>query len=50
MQEIKTGEAYSQNIGGEELAKVLHYYGYIPDASQTEYKIVCPFHLSLIHI
>lgn len=47
MQEIKTGEAYSLNIDGEALARVLNYYGYIPDACSTEYKIVCPFHNDL---
>ena len=30
--------------GGKELAKVLFYYGLIPDVSSSEYKIVCPFH------
>lgn len=31
-------------VGGKELAKVLIYYGLISDASQDEYKIICPFH------
>ena len=31
-------------IGGRELAKVLYYYGLIPDVSSSEQKIVCPFH------
>lgn len=31
-------------IGGKELAKVLYYYGLIPDVNLNEYKIVCPFH------
>lgn len=30
--------------GGKELAKVLFYYGLIPDVSSSDYKIVCPFH------
>ena len=29
---------------GEDLAKVLWYYGLIPDASSAVHKIVCPFH------
>ena len=33
--------------GGKELAKVLFYYGLIPDVSSSEYKIVCPFHNDL---
>lgn len=31
-------------VGGRELAKVLLYYGLIPDAARNEYKIICPFH------
>lgn len=34
----------SFNPNGEDLAKVLVYFGLIPDASQDSYKIVCPFH------
>jgi DNA primase len=30
--------------GGNELAKVLWYYNLIPDVSEAEQKIVCPFH------
>ena len=30
--------------GGEELAKVLIYYGLIPGVGADKYKIVCPFH------
>lgn len=33
-----------QRNKGEELAKVLVYYGLIQDASRDEYKIICPFH------
>lgn len=44
MRKIKTNEPFKFEVGGEELAKVLTYYGYIPDASSSEYKIVCPFH------
>ena len=47
MKKIKEGEPYVYNCGGEELAKVLTYYGYIPDISSSEYKIVCPFHNDL---
>lgn len=32
---------------GKELAKVLWYYGLIPDANTSEHKIVCPFHKDL---
>ena len=42
--EIKVNEPYVFECGGEELAKVLYYYGYIPDSDSEEYKIVCPFH------
>lgn len=35
---------YVFKCGGKELAKVLFYYGFIEDTSQSEYKIVCPFH------
>lgn len=42
--EIKVNEPYTFECGGEELAKVLYYYGYIPDDTSEEYKIVCPFH------
>lgn len=31
-------------IAGKELAKVLYYYGLIPDANSNEQKIICPFH------
>ena len=44
MQKVEINKPYKFEIGGEELAKVLTYYGYIPDASSSEYKIVCPFH------
>lgn len=41
---MKEHEAYRFKCEGEELAKVLYYYGLIYDTSQSEYKIVCPFH------
>ena len=41
---IVENEPYTFSCGGEELAKVLTYYGYIPDVSSNLYKIVCPFH------
>ena len=44
MQRIVENEPFTLQIKGEELAKVLMYYGYIPDVSSNEYKIVCPFH------
>ena len=47
MNEIKENEPYSFSCNGEDLAKVLLYYGLIPDTSQNEYKIVCPFHNDL---
>ncbi|MBO7695466.1 MAG: toprim domain-containing protein [Methanobrevibacter sp.] len=47
MQKVKVGKPFTFRCGGEELAKVLTYYGYIPDACSTEYKIVCPFHNDL---
>lgn len=37
-------EKFVFKCGGKELAKVLFYYGLIPDVSSPEYKIVCPFH------
>lgn len=45
--QIKENEPYTFNCGGVELAKVLTYYGYIPDASDSMYKIVCPFHTDI---
>lgn len=33
-----------QQIGGEELAKVLMFYGLIRDVDKVEQKIMCPFH------
>lgn len=44
MQKIKENEPFVFTCSGEDLAKVLLYYGLIPDVSQNEYKIVCPFH------
>lgn len=44
MQTVVEGKPFTLQIKGEELAKVLLYYGYIPDVSSNEYKIVCPFH------
>ena len=44
MQKIKTGKPFTFSCKGEELAKVLLYYGYIPDVNSMESKIVCPFH------
>lgn len=41
---IKENEPYSFSCNGEDLAKVLLYYGLIPDANSYEQKIVCPFH------
>ena len=37
-------EGHVFKCGGEELAKVLLYYGLIPEAFGSECKIVCPFH------
>lgn len=47
MQKIIQGKPFTFKLSGEELAKVLYYYGYIPDTSSVEYKIVCPFHEDL---
>lgn len=44
MNKIEEGKAFTFKCDGEELAKVLSYYGYIPDISSNIYKIVCPFH------
>lgn len=44
---IEENKPYTYRCGGSELAKVLYYYGYIPDAHSSEYKIVCPFHNDL---
>lgn len=41
---IKENEPYIFNCDGEDLAKVLTYYGYVPEASNNIEKIVCPFH------
>lgn len=47
MQKIIEGKPFTYKCGGKELAKVLYYYGYIPDVNSSEYKIVCPFHNDL---
>lgn len=47
MKKVEEGKPYVLQIGGNELAKVLFYYGLIPDTSSVEYKIVCPFHNDL---
>ena len=44
MNEIVVNQPYKFECGGKELAKILYYYGYIPDGNSEEYKIVCPFH------
>ena len=44
MQKVEVGKPYTHKCGGEELAKVLTYYGYLPDTQSIEQKIVCPFH------
>lgn len=44
MNKIIVNEPFKFECNGEDLAKVLFHYGYIPDVSQNEYKIVCPFH------
>lgn len=41
---IVENEPFTYKSNGEDLAKVLSYYGYIPDTSSNIYKIVCPFH------
>lgn len=41
---IVENEPYTFKCDGEDLAKVLTYYGYISDVSSSLYKIVCPFH------
>lgn len=43
MYEIEIGKPYSFRCGGEELAKVLTYYGFV-STFRSEDKIVCPFH------
>lgn len=47
MKKVEEGKPYTLQVGGNELAKVLFYYGLIPDTSSVEYKIVCPFHNDL---
>ena len=37
-------QEYIFQCGGKELAKVLYYYGLIPDVNSMEYKIICPLH------
>lgn len=44
MKEMRINEPYIFHVDGEILAKVLLYYGLIPDASLNTYKIICPFH------
>lgn len=42
--QIEEFKPYIFSCSGEDLAKVLLYYGLIPDVSQIEQKIICPFH------
>lgn len=42
--QCEVGKECCVQCGGEELAKVLTYYGYEPDVGAGECKIVCPFH------
>lgn len=44
MKKVRELEPYTFRVNGRDLGRVLIYYGLIPDASQSEYKIVCPFH------
>lgn len=44
MYEVLIGNSIQCKWGGEELAKVLMYYGFIQSVYQQEQKIVCPFH------
>ena len=44
MNKIVEGEPFTFKSDGESLAKILTYYGYIPDISSNIYKVVCPFH------
>lgn len=44
MNKPEVGKPYRFEVGGEELGKVLFYYGLISDVSEVEQKIVCPFH------
>ena len=44
MKKVEVGKDITFELGGKELAKVLFFYGLIPDVNTSEYKIVCPFH------
>jgi len=44
MNKPEVGKPYKFEVGGEELGKVLFYYGLISDVNEVEQKIVCPFH------
>jgi DNA primase len=44
MKKVEVGKDITFELGGKELAKVLFFYGLIPDVTTSEYKIVCPFH------
>ena len=47
MLRVAVGEPFTYRCGGEELAKVLAYYGLLPDEKSMSQKIVCPFHKDL---
>lgn len=47
MKKVEENKPYIFKPDGEMLAKVLLYYGLIPDAYNLTYKIVCPFHNDL---
>lgn len=44
---LEVGKEFKFELGGRELAKVLYYYGLIPNVETAEQKIVCPFHEDL---
>lgn len=44
MNKPEVGVPYKFEVGGEELGKVLFYYGLISDVNEVEQKIICPFH------
>lgn len=44
MKRMAVGEPYTFECDGEDLAKILTYYGLEPNTSSAECKIMCPFH------
>lgn len=44
MNQVAVGKPYEFECNGQDLAKVLTYYGFEPNTDSSDCKIICPFH------